>query len=219
MTSDAHIYYYRLKWLMQGKETPYYSPVRKIVFADNDNAIALNARMTSKGVVSIDWTSYVDGVAKKYVLERAIGNRSFNQISDIASARLYGKQYLVQDANLGVLATGTQVHYRLTAYMDDNSQIVLPIRTVDWVDGNAIVNIYPNPTHDGSITISWNANAGVQMQLNIADAIGRSWYTTTLTAGQWNNITTLQTGRLPAGLYLIRMEIEGRKYVAKIVYE
>jgi hypothetical protein len=24
---------------------------------------------------------------------------------------------------------------------------------------------------------------------------------------------------LPAGLYLIRMEIEGRKYVAKIVYE
>jgi hypothetical protein len=103
--------------------------------------------------------------------------------------------------------------------MDDNSQIVLPIRTIDWVDGNAIVNIYPNPTHDGSITISWNANAGVQMQLNIADAIGRSWYTTTLTAGQWNNITTLQTGRLPAGLYLIRMEIEGRKYVAKIVYE
>lgn len=220
MTSDAHIYYYRLKWLMQGKETPYYSPVRKIVYNDVEaNTIAFNARMTGKGAIGVDWTSYIDGVATRYKVERAIGSKAFTKINEKTSTRSYGKQYKILDADFGTLPSGTQIHYRLTAYLDDNSELVLPIRTVDWVDGNAIVNIYPNPTHDGAITISWDANPGVQMQLNITDAIGRSWHNQIITATQWNNTTLLQTPRLPSGLYLIRMDIEGRKYVAKIVYE
>lgn len=220
ITSDEHTYYYRLKWLMQGKETPYYSPVRKIMFNDSEaNTILLNARMAGKGAVGVNWTSYLDGVATRYVVERAIGTKAFAKISDKKSGRLYGKQYNILDTDFGTLPSGTQIHYRLTAYLDDNTALVLPIRTVDWVDGNAIVNIYPNPTHDGAITINWNANPGVQMQLTITDAIGRMWHNQTITANQWDNTTLLQTDRLPTGLYLIRMDIEGRKYVSKIVYE
>ena len=218
-TPDSTLYY-RLRWTMQGTGNFYYSPVRKISGNDSGaSLITLDAHMNSHNNVQVTYTSFIDPAVHYYRLERAIGGWAFLNVNNTSAVHSYGRQYLVND-NLGEgLRTGTQIHYRLTAILDDGTEIVLPIHTLDWRDNNSVINLYPNPTTDGSITISWNADAGTLMQVNITDALGRSIYQSAATATQWANTTTLQTFRAPRGIYFARIDIGGKRYSAKVVYE
>jgi hypothetical protein len=166
----------------------------------------------------VNWTSYLDGIADHYTLERAIENSSYTLISNTAARNIYGQQYTYNDA-AGNLASGTPVHYRLTARMKDGSSVVLPEQTIYWINGSSISNIYPNPTHDGSFTINWHADAGKEMQLTITDIAGRIMETGSAIATQWNNSTTFATARRPKGVYIIYMVVDGTRHTARLLYE
>ena len=79
--------------------------------------------------------------------------------------------------------------------------------------------MYPNPTHDGALTIDWQADPGSVLRLAISDVMGKRIYENTATSTQWDNTTTISTFRGPRGVYFLTAYIDGNKYVMKLVYE
>ncbi len=212
--------YYRLKWTMTGKNSVYFSPVRRV--DDNDSAvtqITFDAQMINHNTVQLSWQSFLDGFADHYLIERARGDGSYYATDSVRAVHEYGHQYIRMDKPAGALRQGTQLHYRLTAVMNDGTTVVLPVRTVEWIDGNSIDNIYPNPTHDGTFTLEWHADAGSVMQLAMVDVVGKTIYTTSETSTGWLNKSTFQTINAPRGVYFLNIEIDRRKYNIKLVME
>ena len=217
--TSATVLYYRLQSQMNSGST-FYSPVRRVSFADiADNMVTLNAQMIGKHSALVTWSSYIDGMVDHYILDRAIESNSYANIYNTPSARHYGQQYNFTDAPSAAIPNGVPVHYRLTAVLDNGTSIVLPIRTIDWDNGNSVVNIYPNPNYDGNITIVWHADTGTVMHVSIFDELGRNRYETSVTSAEWSNTTTLQTFRHAKGIYFVRFDIGGERYTAKMVYE
>jgi hypothetical protein len=212
--------YYRLKWTMTGHNTVYYSPVRRVSDADSPaNLVQFDARMVSSSTVLVSWRSFIDALADHYILERAVENGSFTQLTSQPSLKLYGQQYDYNDVPGESVPVGALIHYRLTVVLADGSRVVLPVRTVKWLGDNAVVDIYPNPTHNGVFTVKWFADAGSNMELLVNNAVGQTVYRTAVTSAQWSNTTTFQLPALAKGLYFVRMGIEGRQYIARLVYE
>ena len=95
----------------------------------------------------------------------------------------------------------------------------MPDRTVEWYNTGTFINLYPNPSHDGRFSIAWFADPGTVMHLNMVDITGRSIYSANVTATQWSNETTLQIGNKMSGIYIVKMDIGGNRYTAKVVFE
>jgi len=217
-TGDTALYY-RLTWQMVGKSTTYYSPIRKVDNSDSTaGLIVFNAAMAGSRDALVNWISYIDGIVDHYTLERAIDNGAYTTIDIAPALRHYGQQYYYNDMPEDRIISGEPVHYRLTAVLADGTEVVL-IRTVIWIDGSAVLSIYPNPTSDGSFTIRWFAEPGTEMQLEMTDALGRRMDKGSFIATQWSNTTVLQTANRPKGIYFVKMDIGGTKYTARIVYE
>lgn len=214
------VFYYRLRWTMSGNNTFYYSPTRRIAIDDSGaTLVTLNAQMIDHNRVRVNWASFIDPVAHYYKLERAIGNREYTIIANTNALHQYGQQYNVADDPGNDIKAGTLLHYRLTVILNDGNEVVLPIQTVEWLENNSVLNVYPNPNFDGNFKIDWNADAGTTMHVTLIDAIGRTLYESTAIATTWYNTTTLQTPRGPKGVYFARIDIGGRRYTAKVVYE
>ena len=218
MLSSSNIYY-RLRWTMTGNNTIYYSPVRKLSPLDSVNDIVnLDAHMIRQDAVLVDWTSYIDGVASQYTLEREINDRGFVTIRTLPSLHHYAQYYSYTDI-IGDLKAGDLVHYRLTATFDDGNNMILPVRTVEWTAPNSVSDIYPNPTTDGHLNIVWYAEAGTKMQVTLLDITGKNVAETTVQSGQWKNTTQLQAPYVPKGIYLLRTVIGDKRYTANVVFE
>jgi hypothetical protein len=211
--------YYRLRWTMHGSSMLHYSPVRRVGEADVlPNLVQFDAAMTGSNKVTVQWTSYIDALADHYVLEYAIGDNNYTLLEQRTATRRYGQAYTRVHLP-GALNSGTAVRYRLTAVLADGSSVVLPERTVRWIDGSMVTSLYPNPAPGGSFAVRWNAEQGAAMQLAVTDIASREVVTASAVATAWDNTTLIQTGRLPAGVYLVRMQIGGYQHTAKLVIE
>jgi len=218
--ANADTLYYRLQWTMPGKTTVYSSPIREVRTTDSAvGQITFNAYMIDHQSVYTTWSSAIDGLTDHYILERGIASYPYDTIAIVASLHGYGLNYNYTDKPGRQLPEGMPVHYRLTAVLHDTSLVQPPVQTVAWVDGSAIANIYPDPTHDGRFAIQWEADAGTVMNISITDAVGKRIYQSTAKATQWNNTTSIQTLSYPRGIYFVKMEVGGKTFVKKLVYE
>lgn len=84
---------------------------------------------------------------------------------------------------------------------------------------NDVITIGPNPTRDGKINIEWAATAGTQMQIIMANILGKQVYSTTEIANEGYNRTSIQTPYFSSGIYLMRIIIGDKEQVYKIVYQ
>ncbi|MBC7554277.1 MAG: T9SS type A sorting domain-containing protein, partial [Taibaiella sp.] len=215
----ADILYYRLKWTMTGRATTYYSPVRVLRFNDTENnALTLEAHMAGPDVAMVSWISFIDGIADHYILERQINGRTFDTVNTSRSYRHYGQQYNVIDAPAGV-SRGALIKYRLTAVLQDGSNIVPPTQVLEWAVPNSVTSVYPNPSTDGILNMVWYAQPGTEIEFSLTDVTGKNMFATSATAAQYKNTTTIYTGFKPKGIYILRSVISGQKYTQKVVFE
>ncbi len=84
---------------------------------------------------------------------------------------------------------------------------------------NDVISISPNPTLDGTINIEWAATSGTQMQIMMTDILGKQVYNTSETATEGYNRTTIQTPHFSSGIYLMRIIIDDKEHIQKIVYQ
>ena len=178
--------------------------------------LLFNARRVNYSDVKINWTSYIDTAIKTYEIERSADNLTFSTISTINASHVSIGAYNYIDKP--TVPQNGSIYYRLKWTMLNDKVYHSPVRRVDWTDVNMLESVYPNPNTDSRINIKWTANSGTEMKIEIMDVMGRIVYKKSVTATEWNNITTLQTGRYQSGIYLIRIEIGDKNYVQKLVY-
>lgn len=211
--------YFRLKWTMKNSNAVHYSPVRKVDRNDEvEGLVSFEAKMASSNHVLTSWTSYIDGMTKQYLLERAANNGNYTEVATIPAKKQYGQQYFITDAPANI-AAGTVLSYRLTATLTDDSKITLPIQKVKWIDGTTVLQVYPNPTIDGKLTLHWYANPGTDMQLALYDITGRIIEQFTITATEWNNTTTINTLPKAKGIYFLKATSGKYTNTFKVVYQ
>lgn len=83
---------------------------------------------------------------------------------------------------------------------------------------NNLLNVVPNPTQDGKVTIDWTSHAGATMELTVFNIIGKKVYEAKATGKEGRNYTTLQTPNFQSGVYFYYIIIGDKKYTRKIVY-
>lgn len=83
---------------------------------------------------------------------------------------------------------------------------------------NNLLNVVPNPTKDGKVTIDWTAHGGIMMELVVFNIMGKKVYETKSIANEGRNRTTIQTPNFPPGVYLYHILIGDKKYTRKIVH-
>jgi hypothetical protein len=196
--------YYRLRWTMKNSTTVHYSPVRKVEQNDEvEGLVKFEAAMASSKHVLTQWTSYIDGMTRNYLLERAINDGNYTEIAKVNALKNYGQQYYITDVPANVPA-GSVISYRLTATLTDDTKISVPVQKVKWIDGAAVLNVYPNPSNDGKLSLQWNADPGTELKLAICDITGRIVEQYAIIATEWNNTNTITTIPKAKGLYLLK---------------
>ncbi len=83
---------------------------------------------------------------------------------------------------------------------------------------NNLLNVVPNPTKDGKVTIDWTAHGGTTMGLVVFNIVGKKVYEAKATAKEGRNYTAFQTPNFQPGVYLYHILIGDKKYTRKIVY-
>lgn len=218
-TAIATDQYYRLRYHLTNSEREYFSPIRKLSLGDSAGiAVSLDANMLGSRKALVSWASNLGPLVDRYILQRAIDNGGYTQIESRTAINRYGQQYSFVD-NINGIGTGTPVHYKLTVVLRDGTQITLPVKTIYWVDEAAVFGLYPNPTHNGSFTIRWNAEPGSKLQMAIMDITGRILETREITALSWDNTNPIRTEVKAKGMYMVRFVIGGYREVKKVVFE
>jgi uncharacterized protein YjbI with pentapeptide repeats len=83
---------------------------------------------------------------------------------------------------------------------------------------NAIVSIYPNPSIGGSTTIVYNfENIVTSAILNIYDLSGKIIYSEQLNNNSGLHTYNLNTTSLNAGLYIVSIDVDGRRLQQKLI--
>lgn len=210
--------FYRLKWTMKNSTKLHYSPVRKIQQNDvAEGLVNFKATMASSKHILTQWQSFIDGMAKNYLLERAINDDSYSEITTVISEKNYGQKYYITDAPANI-PSGASLSYKLTVTLNDNSKITLPLQKVKWIDGTYISDVYPNPTTDNKISIKWNADPGTEMKVAIYNITGQLIEQYSITATEWNNTTQLITVPKSKGMYLLKATASNYTSTFKVIF-
>jgi hypothetical protein len=82
---------------------------------------------------------------------------------------------------------------------------------------HVIVSVYPNPTPDGNITVSWNGLQAEKVKVTIMDMLGRIVLTKEIeVAGTFETMIDLSAQQ--QGVYFITIHAEGNSITKKILY-
>ncbi|MEL6670980.1 MAG: T9SS type A sorting domain-containing protein [Bacteroidota bacterium] len=84
--------------------------------------------------------------------------------------------------------------------------------------GEITLEVYPNPTA-GQVKLRWEAAAAGELSLRLTDMMGRSLFQEDLGRVAANGQTSYQWQDLPAGIYLLMLNWEGRSFTQKLLIE
>lgn len=86
-----------------------------------------------------------------------------------------------------------------------------------WLAGGS-VRIAPNPANE-RVEIRFELLRSARLELSLTDLQGRALHTQLLNATSGEVRSVIETGHLPAGTYLIRLQGESLRYVTRLVVE
>lgn len=106
-------------------------------------------------------------------------------------------------------------HYTCGVPLNCNYTSAPVVASVNDISSDAEFNIYPNPTYN-SATIDLSAFKGKELNLELYDAMGRK-------AKSINMIKTdsyiLERDNLPSGIYFMNVNVDGKIFSKKIIFE
>jgi len=178
------------------------------------------ATLTNENHVLLQWKTASEVGMKGYIIRRSTNMIDWQEIAsyqnnkDLLAKGQSVNQYQLIDDNVNV---GTYYYQLVEVELNDRINLS-QIRTV--VVGSGITQLFqniPNPVYDGQTTISFNLAETTSVNLYITDMLGRVIATLqsgTLSAGLHE--VRYQTNDFQAGVYLIVLEVEGKRFIKKM---
>jgi outer membrane protein assembly factor BamB len=117
-----------------------------------------------------------------------------------------GKLYKLQTTATGLQKGGWPMYGGNLRHTSNAKDLTLSVVDIT-IDG---FNVYPNPVHNGEINISTASNGNKSVQ--IFDALGKQVYSKNILADE-----QIKTSNLGAGLYILKVEENGKTANTKII--
>lgn len=183
----------------------------------NSEFVLFNARRLHETQALLTWSSVIDTVMATYLIQRSADSVNFTNVKMVGS--LKNVTFTYSEIDDTVVVFGTKTYYRLLCTTTKGNTFYTPVRVVTWDKNYQLNQVFPNPNTDGNVNISWTATPGTVAALQLTDVAGRSIFQSELIANDWDNLSTLHLGALPKGVYLLKMNIEGNKFVEKVTFK
>jgi outer membrane protein assembly factor BamB len=120
-----------------------------------------------------------------------------------------GKLYKLQTTATGLQTGGWPMYAGNLRHTSNAQDIYLSIVDNNTIDG---FNVYPNPVNNGEINISTSSNGNKSVQ--IFDVLGKQVYSKNILADE-----KIKTSNLGAGLYILKVEENGKTATRKLIIE
>jgi len=170
----------------------------------------------------LNWATANEQNTAKFFVERSKDGQNFTDIGNRAAAgnSSVTRRYNYKDYE-GVKLPATVLYYRIRQVDIDGRfqhSNVVPIRN-KHLDNGLMVKVYPNPfSQTLMVDIKSAAAASAKDRIELYSNSGIMIYSRTLANGQTNSVITLSDlGSLPAGLYYLKVVVNGVIEVIKVV--
>ncbi|MGC4059195.1 MAG: S8 family serine peptidase [Chitinophagaceae bacterium] len=169
----------------------------------NSDYVYLNAVRYGPYSVQVAWTCPVDPDMQSYLLERSFDGVHFRTVLEQAA----GGALNYQTIDEVFLKYGDSVSYRILGTAKNGKSFYTPARVVYWEGAKGILDVYPVPSTDHQLTIRWNAAAGTPLGVQLFDMAGRLAAQQQLVADKWISEQQVSLRSLPAGTYVLDLEL------------
>ncbi|MEJ8816396.1 T9SS type A sorting domain-containing protein [Lacibacter sp. H407] len=160
------------------------------------------------GSIRLNWTfTNVDNV-QKVILERKTGNEQFKKVTEQFHPSTVNGFYTDEEINSN--ATYRLIVYALSGERQYSNHVFFETGVAKTF------NLYPNPA-TSEVTIQLPANVNGRAGIVVTDVNGRRVQTQQIIIPASQTNTKLDLKDLPAGIYHLRLEINGEVYSAKLI--
>lgn len=167
-------------------------------------------KATSNGkVVDLTWQTATELNNAGFEIERSGDNREWTQLDFIAG---WGTSYEAENYSYVDESPLAGVNYYRLKQKDYDGAFAYSF-VVKAEYQSAAVRIYPNPVTAGQITIRMPDEQEANSTVEIYDRLGRLVQTNFLTYGQ----SQVDISELPFGVYLLRLEQNGRSHNERLI--
>ncbi len=163
--------------------------------------------------VNLNWTTNADDRTAYYQIEKAGEGFNFNTIAQQES--IFGTAEVVQYQQIDAQPQEGMNHYRIKQVFADGSFRYSTIQEVYFAgDPNQMI-LFPNPA-DQEVFVSLKQYAGLPATIYLYNAVGIQ-----MEVQQYDalplGVIRLETAAYPAGVYAIKVQVEGRKQMSQIL--
>jgi hypothetical protein len=157
--------------------------------------------------VSLDWVTASEYNNNFFTVERSENGRNFES--------LFTKKSQGNTSQISYYHGLDKLHYEGVSYYRlkqtdiDGKYAFSSIQSVKFNTklDDAEVNVYPNPTTDGSIVIAFESKQATESEIVIIDPTGKVIYENTINVYKGKNVTKVQLpSSIPIGMYIVELK-------------
>ncbi len=172
-----------------------------------------------EGAVKLSWQTTEEVSFSHFEVQRSFDGRSFENIGRVtANGGITGQgTYSFRDGSKIAGPSGAISYYRLKMVDNDYTFTysgIISARREDVAGGRA-ARLYPNPVRNGKVVLETEVVPG-RMDVKVFDLLGRETGIPVLLSA---DRAELDTGRLPAGLYVVHIKGAGPAQMMKLIVE
>ncbi len=168
--------------------------------------------------VLLNWITLRENNAAYFEVQRSLDGANFSPIGEVLAK---GSVTTLNDYNFTdiQLPKGIEhIYYRLKIYNEDGTSKMGPLVRVNISGLDTFdLQIIPNPITQGdNVTLRFNVAAG-KSGLIVADMMGNVLQQSIIETINGINDVTLNTSKLPSGVYIVQVSQDGRKVAKRLV--
>ncbi len=176
--------------------------------------ISFDARLQNEGQVKLQWVTESENDNAYFTLERSTNGISYERIQQVPSlGQNTGGAYQWLDTR-----PLSGVNYYMLSQTDfDGSLQHLGIRAVTVGKNERLLRVNPNPIKDENLLFEVDVERNFDGVLELRDTDGRRVLSTTLALENGTQQVAQLLGKIPAGIYLLRLYDGNQQWTARFL--
>jgi Secretion system C-terminal sorting domain len=167
-------------------------------------------------MVSLSWLTVNEINSDFFTLERSFEGKEFIQIARL-QAKGFSQEETIYNFPDAPSKSGT-LYYRLSQTDLDGSTQIFDVINVNFLSPDLSIAVYPNPLENNQLNILFSSAPEGLVQLSIFSPSGKISLQKTL-SNPMKNISWNIKGRVPEGLYFLRIDSKNGKFFSKLIVE
>ena len=181
--------------------------------------ISFTGEADGENQVTLRWVTENEESLAHFLLERALNAKDFEVIKQISATTGGGQRhtYEYKDETSALVQNQDSIYYRLKIVEKDGKSAMSPIRSVKIkrIGEEVEIEVAPNPASASDIQLRLIGKLKAEATLQLTDQSGRIHINKPLLLT--DRFTSFLPPTMPGGIYILKVVVNGRSFVKKIV--